>query len=132
MSAILIFYFDVKWVNTPIWEYSFPSVANMLSSWCQYKSLRYISFPTQMLAKSFKIVPVMLVGSFLSNKKYDSYEYLTAIVIGMGVFLFISSSEKLVCINIFFYHLNSIFLETSIAEFSLFYHTVYTNTIHNL
>jgi len=90
-----MYYFQVKWVSSPIWEYSFPSVANMLSSWCQYKSLRYISFPTQMLAKAFKIVPVMLMGSFLHNQKYEAYEYLAAIVIGMGIFLFLSSSESL-------------------------------------
>jgi hypothetical protein len=59
LSAILMYYFEVKWVSSPLWEYSFPSVANMLSSWCQYEALKYVSFPTQMLAKAFKLVPVM-------------------------------------------------------------------------
>ena len=59
ISAILMYVCRVRWVPSPLWEYSFPSVANMLSSWCQYEALKYVSFPTQMLAKAFKLVPVM-------------------------------------------------------------------------
>ena len=95
LSAFLMYYFQVKWVTSPLWEYSFPSVANMLSSWCQYEALKYVSFPTQMLAKAFKIVPVMLMGKFLHSKSYESYEYSSAAMIGFGSYLFISSSEQL-------------------------------------
>jgi adenosine 3'-phospho 5'-phosphosulfate transporter B2 len=82
-------------VLSPLWEYSFPSVANMLSSWCQYEALKYVSFPTQMLAKAFKMVPVLLLGNFLNNKRYESSEYVIGAVIGFGLFLFLSSSEKI-------------------------------------
>lgn len=37
-----------------IYEYSFPSISNMLSSWCQYEALRYVSFPATTL---FKVCP---------------------------------------------------------------------------
>jgi hypothetical protein len=47
LSMCLMVYFKVEWVSSPLWEYSFPSVANMLSSWCQYEALKYVSFPTQ-------------------------------------------------------------------------------------
>jgi hypothetical protein len=47
LSMFLMYYFQVDWVSSPLWEYSFPSVANMLSSWCQYEALKYVSFPTQ-------------------------------------------------------------------------------------
>lgn len=59
LSVSLMSYFRVAWVHSPLWEYSFPSVANMLSSWCQYEALKYVSFPTQTLSKAFKVVPVM-------------------------------------------------------------------------
>ena len=94
LSTVLMYYFQVEWVKSPLWEYSFPSVANMLSSWCQYKALEYVTFPTQMLAKAFKIVPVMLVGKFMLNKTYESYEYLSAGAIGFGLYLFLDSSEN--------------------------------------
>ena len=54
----------------------------MLSSWCQYEALKYVSFPTQMLFKCFKLAPIMLMGKFLGNKDYPVYDYLVAIMIG--------------------------------------------------
>lgn len=54
--------------STVIYEYSFPSISNMLSSWCQYEALRYVSFPATTLFKSFKLAPVMLMGKILGNK----------------------------------------------------------------
>jgi hypothetical protein len=54
--------------STVIYEYSFPSISNMLSSWCQYEALRYVSFPATTLFKSFKLAPVMAMGKILGNK----------------------------------------------------------------
>jgi hypothetical protein len=54
--------------TTVIYEYSFPSISNMLSSWCQYEALRYVSFPATTLFKSFKLAPVMAMGKILGNK----------------------------------------------------------------
>lgn len=69
MSSILMIYFKPKRSSsTVIYEYSFPSISNMLSSWCQYESLRYVSFPAVTLFKSFKLAPVMAMGKFLGNK----------------------------------------------------------------
>ena len=95
LSATLMRYSNVSWENSPLWEYSFPSVANMLSSWCQYEALQYVSFPAQMLAKAFKMVPVMLMGKFLHNKDYESFEYISASMVGFGLYLFLDSSEKI-------------------------------------
>jgi len=95
LSTYLMHHFKVEWVTSPLWEYSFPSVANMLSSWCQYEALKYVSFPTQMLAKAFKVVPVMLMGKFLHNKSYEPYEYASAAMVGFGLYLFMESSEHI-------------------------------------
>ena len=74
MSSILMFYFKPKRsCSTVIYEYSFPSISNMLSSWCQYESLRYVSFPAVTLFKSFKLAPVMAMGKFLGNKQCKFY-----------------------------------------------------------
>ncbi len=70
MSTLLMIYFKPKRsCSTIIYEYSFPSISNMLSSWCQYESLRYVSFPAVTLFKSFKLAPVMAMGKFLGNKQ---------------------------------------------------------------
>lgn len=31
----------------PLYEFSFCSISNILSSWCQYEALKYVNFPTQ-------------------------------------------------------------------------------------
>lgn len=95
LSFYLMYHFKVEWSESPLWEYSFPSVANMLSSWCQYEALKYVSFPTQMLAKAFKVVPVMLMGKFMHNKSYESFEYVSAATVGFGLYLFMDSSEHI-------------------------------------
>lgn len=97
LSSILMQYYsaEMQWVSTPLVEFSFPSVANMLSSWCQYEALKYVSFPTQVLAKALKLVPIMLMGKFMHNKTYETYEYVCAATIGFGIYLFLSSSEDL-------------------------------------
>jgi adenosine 3'-phospho 5'-phosphosulfate transporter B2 len=67
----------------------------MLSSWCQYEALKYVSFPMVMLAKSLKMVPIMLMGKFLNNSSYESYEYICAATVGFGLYLFLDSSEHI-------------------------------------
>ena len=69
MSGILLLYIKPsKSRSTVIYEYSFPSISNMLSSWCQYEALRYLSFPAATLFKCFKLVPVM-VSLIFNGKK---------------------------------------------------------------
>jgi hypothetical protein len=70
LSSFLMWYLKPRLSrSTLIYEYSFPSISNMLSSWCQYEALRYVSFPATTLFKSFKLGPVMLMGKLLGNKQ---------------------------------------------------------------
>ncbi|XP_029448741.1 adenosine 3'-phospho 5'-phosphosulfate transporter 1 isoform X2 [Rhinatrema bivittatum] len=78
--------------GAPMYKYSFASLSNILSSWCQYEALKYISFPTQVLAKASKVIPVMLMGKLVSHKTYEYWEYLTAVLISVGVSMFLLSS----------------------------------------
>jgi hypothetical protein len=80
--------------GVPLYSYSFASMSNVMSSWCQYEALRYVSFPTQVLAKSSKIIPVMIMGKFVQNKTYPAYEYYCAIILSMGVSLFMFSRAE--------------------------------------
>ncbi|KAM8947281.1 adenosine 3'-phospho 5'-phosphosulfate transporter 1 [Pelodytes ibericus] len=78
--------------GAPMYKYSFASLSNILSSWCQYEALKYISFPTQVLAKASKVIPVMLMGKLVSHKSYEYWEYLTAVLISVGVSMFLLSN----------------------------------------
>ena len=72
----------------PIFACSYSSLSNVLSSWFQYESLKYVSFTTQLLAKSSKSVFVMIVGRVVSNKRYTVIEYIAVSIIALGLYLF--------------------------------------------
>nr|XP_020012752.1 adenosine 3'-phospho 5'-phosphosulfate transporter 1 isoform X1 [Castor canadensis] len=78
--------------GAPMYRYSFASLSNVLSSWCQYEALKFVSFPTQVLAKASKVIPVMLMGKLVSRRSYEHWEYLTAGLISVGVSMFLLSS----------------------------------------
>ena len=78
----------------PMYKYSYCSLSNILSSWCQYEALKYVTFPTQVLAKASKIIPVMLMGKVVSSKSYEYYEYFTAGMISVGVTMFLLSQAE--------------------------------------
>lgn len=42
----------------------------------------------QVLSKSCKVIPVMLMGKLISRNKYELYEYATAALISVGMVLF--------------------------------------------
>jgi len=72
-------------------------ITSMGSTWCSVRSLRYVIFPIQVLAKSCKPVPVMIMGA-LMGKKYPLRKYMNVCLIVAGVGLFMgggdSSSKK--------------------------------------
>ena len=95
LSALLYWLAKPKPTNAIFFEFSFPSVSNMLSSWCQYEALKYVSFPTQMLFKCFKLAPIMLMGKYLGNKSYPMHDYVVALLIGLGIAVFMVSTEPM-------------------------------------
>ena len=52
------------------------------------EALRYVSYPTQVLGKSCKMVPVMAGGLLLGGKSYTVFEYLQVVLITGGVVVF--------------------------------------------
>ncbi|KAK4871672.1 hypothetical protein RN001_015796 [Aquatica leii] len=74
--------------KAPLCKYVFCSLSNILSSWCQYEALKYVSFPHQVLAKAAKTIPVMIMGKLISKTKYDYYEYIGAIILSVGMLFF--------------------------------------------
>lgn len=79
--------------HAPFWKFMPCSISNVLSSWAQYECLKYISFPLQVVSKSCKVIPVMLVGKVIHKKSYPWIDYLEAVGITVGVSMF-SLSES--------------------------------------
>lgn len=74
--------------DAPLQVYIPSSLSNSISSWSQYEALKYVSFPSQVLSKSCKIIPVMLVGILVNHKSYPLIEYFEAILISSGATIF--------------------------------------------
>jgi adenosine 3'-phospho 5'-phosphosulfate transporter B2 len=74
--------------HAPFWKYAPSSISNCISSWAQYSALKYVSFPTQTLFKSSKIIPVMIVGKILNGRVYEWIEYVEAVFITSGIATF--------------------------------------------
>ncbi len=93
VSSLLMHFAKLKWEKVNVHEHALISLLNILSSWCQYESLKFVTMPTLMLSKALKLAPTMIVGKILGNKSYSLYDYVVAGMIGLGVMIFISSSE---------------------------------------
>ncbi|XP_067938565.1 adenosine 3'-phospho 5'-phosphosulfate transporter 1-like [Watersipora subatra] len=79
---------------SPVFKYSYCSFSNVMSSWFQYEALKFVSFPTQVICKASKVIPVMLMGKLVSKKTYQTYEYVTAAMLSIGVALFLFSNSS--------------------------------------
>jgi len=77
----------------PLHKYAGVSLSNFCATWCQYEALKYVNFPTQTLGKCGKMMPVMLVGTFISAKKYSVKDYGIAISITAGCVIFMLTGE---------------------------------------
>ncbi|XP_020214045.1 UDP-galactose/UDP-glucose transporter 5B [Cajanus cajan] len=73
----------------PIYKYCLVSVSNILTTSCQYEALKYVSFPVQTLAKCAKMIPVMVWGTIIMQKRYRGPDYLLAFVVTLGCSVFI-------------------------------------------
>eukprot|EP00339_Tiarina_fusa_P018159 CAMPEP_0117065438 /NCGR_PEP_ID=MMETSP0472-20121206/45747_1 /TAXON_ID=693140 ORGANISM="Tiarina fusus, Strain LIS" /NCGR_SAMPLE_ID=MMETSP0472 /ASSEMBLY_ACC=CAM_ASM_000603 /LENGTH=378 /DNA_ID=CAMNT_0004786065 /DNA_START=145 /DNA_END=1281 /DNA_ORIENTATION=- len=77
----------------PLWAFAPCALSNTLSSWSQYASLKYVSFPVQTVFKSSKIIPVMVMGKVLKDTSYPVSQYVEAFLITVGVAIFSIASK---------------------------------------
>lgn len=61
---------------------------------CGNMALRTIAYPTQVIAKSSKPIPVMLIGVLLAHKRYTVQKYFFVLMIVVGVIMFIYKEGK--------------------------------------
>ena len=63
-------------------------VSQMLAMATSSEALRYVSYATQVLGKSCKMVPVMAGGIILGGKKYSMAQYGQVLLVTIGVLVF--------------------------------------------
>ncbi len=79
--------------KAPLLAFTPCAISNTMSSWSQYASLKYVSFPVQTVFKSSKIIPVMFMGKVLKGTTYKWAQYAEAVLITIGVAIFSMASK---------------------------------------
>ena len=74
-------------------QFAVLGLTSMGSTFFSVRALRYVIFPIQVLAKSCKPVPVMLMGAVM-GKRYPLKKYLKVGLIVAGVGLFMGGGDK--------------------------------------
>lgn len=61
------------------------AICSSVASSLGYRSLRHLNYPTMILGKSCKLVPVMLMNFLIYRKRFEMYKYATVALITIGV-----------------------------------------------
>ncbi|KAI1896400.1 hypothetical protein AGOR_G00094390 [Albula goreensis] len=94
-AKILIQFFESsKPDHTRSWLYGVCSLSYLGAMVSSNSALQYVNYPTQVLGKSCKPIPVMLLGVTVLKKKYPLAKYLCVLLIVTGVALFMYKPNK--------------------------------------
>ncbi|XP_036854927.1 solute carrier family 35 member B1 isoform X2 [Manis javanica] len=97
---VCYFYYGIlqeKMVDrTRSWLYAACSISYLGAMVSSNSALQFVNYPTQVLGKSCKPIPVMLLGVTLLKKKYPMAKYLCVLLIVAGVALFMYKPKKVV------------------------------------
>lgn len=82
--------------STPRWEYFKISASYIGAMFASNAALSYVTYPTQALAKSCKMIPVMLMRIVVNKKRYRAREYLHVLLItaGISTFMLMKKAKK--------------------------------------
>ncbi|XP_019379175.1 PREDICTED: solute carrier family 35 member B1 [Gavialis gangeticus] len=94
-ARLLIQFFDTVRVDrTRNWLYAACSLSYLGAMVSSNSALQFVNYPTQVLGKSCKPIPVMLLGVTVLRKKYPLAKYLCVLLIVTGVALFMYKPKK--------------------------------------
>ena len=77
----------------PFFNYAKAAATCAIASPMGYASLKYISFPLMILAKSSKPVPVMLIGVLFYKRVYSLTKYISVFLMCSGVCIYSASKS---------------------------------------
>uniref|UniRef100_A0AAR2KDY9 Solute carrier family 35 member B1 n=1 Tax=Pygocentrus nattereri TaxID=42514 RepID=A0AAR2KDY9_PYGNA len=80
--------------HTQSWLYGVCALSYLGAMVSSNSALQYVNYPTQVLGKSCKPIPVMILGVTILRKKYPMAKYLCVLLIVTGVALFLYKPNK--------------------------------------
>lgn len=93
LCSIILRIFKVEDSTSQIY-YCVTGLIYFLAMICSNLALQFISYPTQVIAKSCKPIPVMIFGVLLGKKSYSYKKYIFIGMIVIGVILFMYKEKK--------------------------------------
>ncbi|KAK1158977.1 solute carrier family 35 member B1-like [Acipenser oxyrinchus oxyrinchus] len=94
-AKLLIQFFEKpKPDRTRSWLYGVCSLSYLGAMVSSNSALQFVNYPTQVLGKSCKPIPVMILGVTILRKKYPMSKYLCVLLIVGGVALFMYKPKK--------------------------------------
>lgn len=90
VSGIAIMLFGGSGFKVPLMEMGVSGTTQMISMSSSNEALRYVSYPTQVLCKSCKMVPVFIFSVLIGGEagKYTLVDYIKVAVVTAGVLIF--------------------------------------------
>ena len=74
--------------------YAMSSLTYLVAMVTSNKALMWVNYPTQVVGKSCKPIPVMILGVLIGRKRYPILKYLFVVLIVIGVALFMYKDGK--------------------------------------
>ena len=74
--------------------YAISSLTYLVAMVTSNKALMWVNYPTQVVGKSCKPIPVMILGVLIGRKRYPILKYLFIVLIVLGVALFMYKDGK--------------------------------------
>ncbi|XP_046542871.1 solute carrier family 35 member B1-like [Haliotis rubra] len=79
--------------STPRTLYAVCSLTYLGAMLASNHALQHVAYPTQVLGKSIKPIPVMILGVLLARKRYPMAKYFCVLLIVMGVAMFMYKDQ---------------------------------------
>lgn len=92
-KLMLIFMFKQGVDHTRTSYYGMCSLTYLIAMVSSNMALRHVNYPTQVIGKSCKPIPIMVLGVLIGRKKYALKKYLFILLIVLGVALFMYKRE---------------------------------------
>uniref|UniRef100_A0A1B6E4G3 Sugar phosphate transporter domain-containing protein n=1 Tax=Clastoptera arizonana TaxID=38151 RepID=A0A1B6E4G3_9HEMI len=82
--------------NTPSFYFWTSALTYLLAMVCSNMALQWVNYPTQVIAKSGKPIPVMILGVLLGRKSYSvqKYFFVFLVVVGVAIFMYKDSKQS--------------------------------------
>jgi adenosine 3'-phospho 5'-phosphosulfate transporter B2 len=65
--------------GAPLRDFLAFATTNEISTWAGYEMLKYVSFPVQVMAKSCKMLPTMIMGTVMGVAEYEWQQYVQGV-----------------------------------------------------